>query len=224
VIGGKRPGTDLGHPDQHHQGTPLLVYLSGQFTATIDAARRAALATAAETLIAQNRTTVVFGPLTMSGRRCGAGDLDRGLWAEVSGGAAGELGGEAGCRRRGIGWPRRSARTHAVRPAVSSWSTQVALSVPRAPSWARLSPPFRVGAAPIGSGRTVTSIMRTSVRRPGVESADLDEGRHRRQQYVLRVVAADAREAERHIVEQSVQRYGPWKDLPVYRQDTQLAA
>ena len=44
-------------------GAPALVYLSDQFMAAADPARSAALATAAETLIAQNRTTAVAGPL-----------------------------------------------------------------------------------------------------------------------------------------------------------------
>ena len=48
-------------------GAPALVYLSDQSTATTDPARRAALAAAAETLIAQNRTPVVVGPLTAVG-------------------------------------------------------------------------------------------------------------------------------------------------------------
>jgi len=48
-------------------GAPALVFLSDQFTATTDPARRTALAAAAETLIAQNRTPVVVGPLTAVG-------------------------------------------------------------------------------------------------------------------------------------------------------------
>src|SRR5450759_423008 len=48
-------------------GAPALVYLSDQFIATADPARRAAFTTAAEALIAQNRTTVVVGPLTTVG-------------------------------------------------------------------------------------------------------------------------------------------------------------
>jgi cell division protein FtsW (lipid II flippase) len=48
-------------------GAPALVYLSDQFTATTDPARRTALAAAAETLIAQNRTPMVVGPLTAVG-------------------------------------------------------------------------------------------------------------------------------------------------------------
>jgi len=44
-------------------GAPALVYLRDQFMAAADPARSAALATAAETLIAQNRTTAVAGPL-----------------------------------------------------------------------------------------------------------------------------------------------------------------
>lgn len=48
-------------------GAPALVYLSDQYAAATDPTRRAALATAAETLIAQNRTTVAIGPLTTIG-------------------------------------------------------------------------------------------------------------------------------------------------------------
>jgi hypothetical protein len=48
-------------------GAPALVYLSDQFTAATDPARRTALAAAAEALIAQNRTPVVVGPLTAVG-------------------------------------------------------------------------------------------------------------------------------------------------------------
>jgi hypothetical protein len=44
-----------------------LVYLSDQFVGTADPARRAVFSVAAETLIAQNRTTVVVGPLTTVG-------------------------------------------------------------------------------------------------------------------------------------------------------------
>ncbi|GAB3439548.1 hypothetical protein GCM10027517_13020 [Phycicoccus ginsengisoli] len=45
-------------------GAPALVALSDEYSAAPDAARRAAIATAAEALLAQNRTTVVVGPLT----------------------------------------------------------------------------------------------------------------------------------------------------------------
>lgn len=45
-------------------GAPALVYLSDQYAATTDPVARAGLATAAEALIAQNRTTVAIGPLT----------------------------------------------------------------------------------------------------------------------------------------------------------------
>jgi hypothetical protein len=48
-------------------GAPALVYLSDQFTTTTDPARRTALSAAAETLIAQNRTPVVVGPLISVG-------------------------------------------------------------------------------------------------------------------------------------------------------------
>jgi hypothetical protein len=48
-------------------GAPALVYLSDQLTAAADPARRAELATAAETLIAQNRTPGVVGVLTTIG-------------------------------------------------------------------------------------------------------------------------------------------------------------
>ena len=48
-------------------GAPALVYLSDQFMAAADPARRAVFTTAAETLIAQNRTTVVVGPLMAVG-------------------------------------------------------------------------------------------------------------------------------------------------------------
>ncbi|RYV52782.1 DUF4386 family protein [Pengzhenrongella frigida] len=48
-------------------GAPALVYLSDQYMATADAARRASLTAAAETLIAQNRTPGVVGVLTTVG-------------------------------------------------------------------------------------------------------------------------------------------------------------
>ena len=66
VVGGSAWGLSLAIPTTT-EGAPALVYLSGQFTAAADPARRAALATAAETLIAQNRTTVVVGPLMAVG-------------------------------------------------------------------------------------------------------------------------------------------------------------
>ena len=48
-------------------GAPALVYLSDQFTATADPARQAGYATAAEALIAQNRTAMAVGPLATVG-------------------------------------------------------------------------------------------------------------------------------------------------------------
>ena len=48
-------------------GAPALVYLSDQFAATADPARRAAVSAAAETLIAQNRTPGAVGILTTVG-------------------------------------------------------------------------------------------------------------------------------------------------------------
>jgi hypothetical protein len=66
VVGGSASALTLAIPTTT-TGAPALVYLSNQFMATTDPARRAALAAAAETLIAQNRTTVVVGPLTTVG-------------------------------------------------------------------------------------------------------------------------------------------------------------
>jgi hypothetical protein len=66
VVGGSAWGLSLAIPTTT-TGAPALVYLSDQFMATADPARRAAFATAAETLIAQNRTTVVVGPLMAVG-------------------------------------------------------------------------------------------------------------------------------------------------------------
>ena len=66
VIGGSAYALTLAIPTTT-TGAPALVYLSDQFMATADPARRVAFATAAETLIAQNRTTVVVGPLTTVG-------------------------------------------------------------------------------------------------------------------------------------------------------------
>jgi hypothetical protein len=66
VVGGSAWALTLAIPTTT-TGAPALVYLSDQFMATTDPARRAALAAAAETLIAQNRTTVVVGPLTTVG-------------------------------------------------------------------------------------------------------------------------------------------------------------
>jgi len=62
VVGGSAWALSLAIPTTT-EGAPALVYLSDQFMAAADPARRVALATAAETLIAQNRTTVVVGPL-----------------------------------------------------------------------------------------------------------------------------------------------------------------
>ena len=66
VVGGSAWALTLAIPTTT-TGAPALVYLSNQFMATTDPARRAALAAAAETMIAQNRTTVVVGPLTTVG-------------------------------------------------------------------------------------------------------------------------------------------------------------
>lgn len=66
VVGGSAWALTLAIPTTT-TGAPALVYLSDQFMATSDPARRAAFATAAEALIAQNRTTVVVGPLTTVG-------------------------------------------------------------------------------------------------------------------------------------------------------------
>jgi hypothetical protein len=66
VVGGSAWALSLAIPTTT-EGAPALVYLSDQFMATADPARRVALATAAETLIAQNRTTVVVGPLMAVG-------------------------------------------------------------------------------------------------------------------------------------------------------------
>src|SRR5450759_4508609 len=66
VIGGSAWALTLANPTTT-TGAPALVYLSDQFMATADPARRAVFTTAAETLIAQNRTTVVVGPLMAVG-------------------------------------------------------------------------------------------------------------------------------------------------------------
>jgi hypothetical protein len=66
VVGGSAWALTLAIPITT-TGAPALVYLSDQFIATADPARRAAFSAAAETLIAQNRTTVVVGPLTTVG-------------------------------------------------------------------------------------------------------------------------------------------------------------
>jgi hypothetical protein len=63
VVGGAAWALTLAIPTTS-TGAPALVYLSDQFAATTDPAARAGLAAAAETLIAQNRTTVAVGPLT----------------------------------------------------------------------------------------------------------------------------------------------------------------
>jgi hypothetical protein len=66
VVGGSAYALTLAIPTTT-TGAPALVYLSDQFVATADPTRRAAFATAAETLIAQNRTTMAVGPLTTVG-------------------------------------------------------------------------------------------------------------------------------------------------------------
>jgi len=66
VVGGSAWALTLAIPTTT-TGAPALVYLSDQFMAAADPARRAVFATAAEALIAQNRTTVVVGPLTTVG-------------------------------------------------------------------------------------------------------------------------------------------------------------
>jgi Domain of unknown function (DUF4386) len=66
VVGGSAWALTLAIPTTT-TGAPALVYLSDQFTTAADPARRAVFATAAEALIAQNRTTVVVGPLTTVG-------------------------------------------------------------------------------------------------------------------------------------------------------------
>src|SRR5664279_6135627 len=66
VVGGSAWALSLAIPVTT-TGAPALVYLSDQFMAAADPARRAVFTTAAETLIAQNRTTVVVGPLTTVG-------------------------------------------------------------------------------------------------------------------------------------------------------------
>jgi hypothetical protein len=75
-------------------GAPALVHLSDQFVVA-DPARRLALATAAETLIAQNRTTSVVGPLTTVGLLLVSVVMLRGVfprWVARLGVAAGVLG------------------------------------------------------------------------------------------------------------------------------------
>ena len=66
VLGGSAWALSLAIPVTT-TGAPALVYLSDQFMAAADPARRAVFTTAAETLIAQNRTTVVVGPLMAVG-------------------------------------------------------------------------------------------------------------------------------------------------------------
>ena len=66
VVGGSAWALSLAIPITT-TGAPALVYLSDQFMATADPARRAVFSAAAETLIAQNRTTVVVGPLMAVG-------------------------------------------------------------------------------------------------------------------------------------------------------------
>ena len=75
-------------------GAPALVYLSDQF-AVADPGRQRALATAAETLIAQNRTTSVVGPLTTVGLLLVSVVMLRGVfprWVAWLGVVAGALG------------------------------------------------------------------------------------------------------------------------------------
>ena len=75
-------------------GAPALVHLSDQFVVA-DPARRLALATAAETLIAQNRTTSVVGPLTTVGLLLVSVVMLRGVfprWVAWLGVVAGVLG------------------------------------------------------------------------------------------------------------------------------------
>ncbi|KRC91829.1 hypothetical protein ASE25_00035 [Terrabacter sp. Root85] len=75
-------------------GAPALVHLSDQF-AVAGPARRLALATAAETLIAQNRTTSVVGPLTTVGLLLVSVVMLRGVfprWVAWLGVVAGVLG------------------------------------------------------------------------------------------------------------------------------------
>jgi hypothetical protein len=66
VVGGSAWALTLAIPITT-TGAPALVYLSDQFMAAADPARRAVFTTAAETLIAQNRTAVVVGPLMAVG-------------------------------------------------------------------------------------------------------------------------------------------------------------
>jgi Domain of unknown function (DUF4386) len=66
VVGGSAHALTLAIPTTS-TGAPALVYLSDRFVGTADPVRRAAFATAAETLIAQNRTTMAVGPLTTVG-------------------------------------------------------------------------------------------------------------------------------------------------------------
>jgi hypothetical protein len=66
VVGGSAWALTLAIPTTT-TGAPALVYLSDQFMAVADPGRRAAFATAAEALIAQNRTTVIVGPLEALG-------------------------------------------------------------------------------------------------------------------------------------------------------------
>jgi hypothetical protein len=66
VVGGSAWALTLAIPTSS-TGAPALVYLSDQYMATADPARRASLAAAAETLIAQNPTPSVVGVLTTVG-------------------------------------------------------------------------------------------------------------------------------------------------------------
>ena len=66
AIGGAAWALTLAIPTTS-TGAPALVYLSDQFAAATDPAQHAALASAAETLIAQNRTPGIVGVLTTVG-------------------------------------------------------------------------------------------------------------------------------------------------------------
>jgi Domain of unknown function (DUF4386) len=82
VIGGSAWALTLAVPTTT-TGAPALVYLSDQFVGTADPARRAAFASAAETLIAQNRTTLVVGPLTTVGLLIVSGVMLKGVFPKA---------------------------------------------------------------------------------------------------------------------------------------------
>ncbi|EWT02519.1 hypothetical protein N865_05300 [Intrasporangium oryzae NRRL B-24470] len=76
-------------------GAPALVYLSDQAALTLDPARKAALAAAAETLIAQNRTPSAVGVLTTVGMLLVSVAMAKGgfpRWVAYLGIATGALG------------------------------------------------------------------------------------------------------------------------------------